>query len=50
MIVEPDPVANGFIGKVVMLVTLAVGGRAHAALPILGFDGYGGLSTGVIMS
>jgi hypothetical protein len=33
-VIESDAVANDFSGKAVMLVTLAVGGRGHAELPI----------------
>jgi hypothetical protein len=34
---EPDPVADDFSRKAVILVTLGVGRRGHAWLPILGF-------------
>ena len=36
-IVEPDPMADDFAGKAVVLVTLGVGRRGHAGVPILGF-------------
>src|SRR5215475_9616155 len=36
-IVEPDPMADNFAGKTVVLVTFGVGQRGHAGAPILGF-------------
>jgi hypothetical protein len=36
-IVEPDPMADDFARKAVVLVTLGVGRRGHARVPILGF-------------
>jgi hypothetical protein len=37
-IVEPDPVADDFAGKAVVLVSFAGGGRGHIGLPILEFE------------
>jgi hypothetical protein len=37
-LVEPDPMADDFAGKAVVLVTLSVGWRGHAWRPILVFD------------
>ena len=34
----PDAVADDFTGKAVVLVTLGIGRRGHAWLPILRFD------------
>jgi hypothetical protein len=36
-IIKPDPMADDFAGKAVVLVTLCVGRRGHAWLSILGF-------------
>ena len=36
-ILQPDPVADDFAGKAVILVAFGVGRRGHAWLPILGF-------------
>ena len=36
-IVEPDPVADDFAGKAMVLVTLGVGRKSHDWLPILEF-------------
>src|SRR5215471_9220629 len=38
-IVEPDAMTDNFPGKAVVLVTLGVGRRGHAWLPILGCNG-----------
>jgi hypothetical protein len=35
--VEPDPVADDFAGKAVVLIAFAGGGRGHVWLPILEF-------------